>query len=247
MQTTYVLIDFENVQVKSLALLKGEHFQVKVFLGPKNARLPVDLVLAMHDLGKRADYIMLGVSGANALDFHITYYLGKLSAEDAQGLFYIVSKDTGFDSLIKHLVGKGIHCKRVAAIEQMPGLAPAAAVAAEPRKASPQPKAKTAPAAPKPKARTTTPARRATPVVAAVKEVVAVTTKPVAEELVQAAITNLMRRSSSRPATAKTLLGTMRANKQIPAGEAEAVLAELVQRGLVKLNGSKVVYSLPGE
>ena len=109
MTTSYVLIDFENVQVKSLALRKGEHFQVKVFLGPKNARLPVDLVLAMHDLGKRADYIMLGVSGANALDFHITYYLGKLTAEHPQGEFYIVSKDTGFDSLIKHLLGKVFH------------------------------------------------------------------------------------------------------------------------------------------
>jgi hypothetical protein len=39
----------------------------------------------------------------------------------------------------------------------------------------------------------------------------------------------------------------MRANKQIPATEAEAVLAELASRGLVKLDGSKVVYSLPGE
>jgi len=69
----------------------------------------------------------------------------------------------------------------------------------------------------------------------------------VGEEFVQAAISNLMRRSTSRPATVKTLLGTMRANKQIPAAEAEAVLAELASRGLVKLDGSKVVYSLPGE
>jgi len=257
MQTTYVLIDFENVQVKSLALLKGEHFQVKVFLGPKNARLPVDLVLAMHDLGPRADYIMLGVSGANALDFHITYYLGKLTAEDPQGQFYIVSKDTGFDSLIKHLLGKGLYCKRVAAIEQMPGL-PAAAVTAEVKKAASQPKTKPVAATPKPRTRAATPAKKAVPPVTAVKEVKEqkesrelkesnTANKLVGEALVQAAITNLMRRSSSRPATVKTLLGTMRANKQIPAAEADAVLAEMVSRGLVKLNGTKVVYSLPGE
>lgn len=265
MKTTYVLIDFENVQVKSLALLKGEHFQVKVFLGPKNARLPVDLVLAMHDLGKRADYIMLGVSGANALDFHITYYLGKLTADDPKGLFYIVSKDTGFDSLIKHLLGKGLHCKRVPAIEQMPGL-PAAPLAvdvkgeakAEAKKAVQQPKTKPVAAPPKAKTRGATPAKKAVPPVTAVKEVKEqkesrelkesnTANKLVGEALVQAAITNLMRRSSSRPATVKTLLGTMRANKQIPAAEADAVLAEMVSRGLVKLNGTKVVYSLPGE
>src|SRR6478735_8807173 len=99
MKANYVLIDFENVQVKSLELLKGDNFRVKVFLGPKNARLPVDLVLAMHNLGSSADYIVLEVSGANALDFHITYYLGQLAARDPDGHFCIISKDTGFDSL----------------------------------------------------------------------------------------------------------------------------------------------------
>lgn len=37
MRTNYVLIDFENVHVKSLDLLQGEHFRVVVILGPKNA------------------------------------------------------------------------------------------------------------------------------------------------------------------------------------------------------------------
>ena len=51
MRTNYVLIDYENVQVKSLALLKGVQFQVRVFLGPNNKKLPVELVLAMQALG----------------------------------------------------------------------------------------------------------------------------------------------------------------------------------------------------
>ena len=50
MKTNYVLIDYENVQVKSLSLLKGEQFQVRVFLGPKNTKLPVEFVLAMQEL-----------------------------------------------------------------------------------------------------------------------------------------------------------------------------------------------------
>ena len=32
MKKNYVLIDYENVQVQSLALLKGEQFSVRVFL-----------------------------------------------------------------------------------------------------------------------------------------------------------------------------------------------------------------------
>jgi hypothetical protein len=119
MKTHYILIDFENVQVKSLALLKGDHFRVKVFLGPKNTKLPTGLVLAMKDLGERADYIVLEAGGNNALDFHIAYYLGVLAAADAAGMFYVISKDTGFDPLLKHLKKHGVQCERAVAIEEM--------------------------------------------------------------------------------------------------------------------------------
>ncbi len=44
MKTNYVLIDYENVQVQSLALLKGGEFQVRVFLGPNNTKLPVEKI-----------------------------------------------------------------------------------------------------------------------------------------------------------------------------------------------------------
>lgn len=120
MKTNYVLIDYENVQVKSLALLKGEQFRVRVFLGPNNTKLPVELVLAMQELGDRGEYIVLGTPGANALDFHIAYYLGVLATADLSGLFHIISKDTGFDSLIKHLKAKKVFSTRSVSVEEMP-------------------------------------------------------------------------------------------------------------------------------
>ena len=122
-QTHYVLIDFENVHVKSLALLKEKNFCVRVFLGPKNSRLPTELVLAMKSLGDHADYIVLDAGGHNALDFHITYYLGRLAAADPSGFFHLISKDTGFDSLIKHMNASGILCERSVSIESIPCLA----------------------------------------------------------------------------------------------------------------------------
>ncbi len=66
MKTNYVLVDYENVQVKSLALLKGEHFRVKAFLGPNNTKLPIELVLAMQALGEHAEYIVVEAHGKNA-------------------------------------------------------------------------------------------------------------------------------------------------------------------------------------
>jgi hypothetical protein len=116
----YVLIDYENVQVQSLALLKGEQFSVRVFLGPKNTKLPVELVVAMQEIGSRAEYIVLETSGSNALDFHIAYYLGVLVAADPAGFFHIISKDTGFDPLIRHLRGRKTVVVRSASLEEMP-------------------------------------------------------------------------------------------------------------------------------
>lgn len=126
MRTNYVLIDFESVQVKSLALLAGEHFRVHLFLGPNHTKVPSDLVLTMHDFGERAKYIRLSSPGPNALDFHIAYYLGALAAADPEGFFHVISKDTGFDPLIRHLKDKKVFSARSESIEAMPCFQPQA-------------------------------------------------------------------------------------------------------------------------
>jgi predicted GIY-YIG superfamily endonuclease len=130
--TNYVLIDYENVQVKSLALLKGEHFRVQVFLGPKNLKLHRELVFAMQEFGGRGRYIVLEAGGSNALDFHIAYYLGALAAADPAGFFHIISKDTGFDPLVQHLKERGVSCARSASIEAMPCFKPIAGAKVKP-------------------------------------------------------------------------------------------------------------------
>ena len=268
MNTSYVLIDFENVHVKTLALLKGDKFRVKVFLGPKNAKLPVELVLAMHELGQSADYIQLGVSGANALDFHITYYLGKLTAEDPHGHFHIISKDTGFDSLLKHLLGKGLHCKRSASIEQMLGAAPAARTVHGP--APVEPLATPPKAAPAKRAQSrrgkagrsgARPAEQQPAEAQAVQaKPVAVPAKPKAASLsaaakvkpalpvtstLQTVIENLHSRGTARPRTIKTLcssIKTLRLN--LNDGQIADLLAELKILGKIKINGPQVTYKL---
>lgn len=130
MRTNYVLIDFENVHVKSLDLIKDEHFRVIVFLGPKNTKLPVELVLAMQQFGTRGEYVVLETPGTNALDFHMAFHLGQLAAEDPSGFFHIISKDTGFDPLIQHLKARKIFSARSPCVEEMPCFRSAASFAA---------------------------------------------------------------------------------------------------------------------
>lgn len=113
MRTNYVLVDFENVQPKNLEALKEHGFKVIVFVGAKQTKVPFELASAMQSLGDNAEYIKIEGSGPNALDFHIAFYIGNISATDSDSYFHIISKDTGFDPLIQHLKSNKILIQRV--------------------------------------------------------------------------------------------------------------------------------------
>jgi PIN domain len=120
MRTNYVLIDYESVQPDSLAPLAQDHFRLMVFVGASQARVPFELAAALQSFGERATYIKISGNGPNALDFHIAYWIGRLSASDATAYFHIVSKDTGFDPLITHLKTQQVLCGRVKSIDEIP-------------------------------------------------------------------------------------------------------------------------------
>lgn len=124
MRTNYVLVDYENVQPKDIGLLKDGLFKVKVFLGPNQSKVPVTLAAALQSLGNNAEYVLLETAGNNAVDFHIAYYVGVLSSEDPSAYFHIISKDSGFDPLIKHLKGRKIFAQRSICIADMPYFKP---------------------------------------------------------------------------------------------------------------------------
>ena len=120
MKTNYILIDFENIQPKNLELLKGGPFKIKVFIGHNQTKLPLEVALSLQPFGSDAEYIRIEGSGPNALDFHIAFYVGQLAAEDPNGYFHIISKDTGFDPLIKHLKSIKIFAQREKDIADIP-------------------------------------------------------------------------------------------------------------------------------
>lgn len=120
MRTNYILVDYENVQPKDIGLLQDGPFKVKVFLGPTQAKIPVSLATSLQALGTNGEYIQLEAAGSNALDFHIAYYIGVLTTEDPTGFFHIISKDTGFDPLIKHLKARRILAQRSLSIAEIP-------------------------------------------------------------------------------------------------------------------------------
>ena len=92
--------------------LKGGAFKIKVFLGTNQTKIPVEMALALQVFGPDAEYIQINGNGNNALDFHIAYYIGQLAGAHPDAHFHIISKDKGFDPLIKHLQTKKISCLR---------------------------------------------------------------------------------------------------------------------------------------
>ena len=120
MRLNFVLIDSENVKPEYIEKLKHEHFRVVVFVGANLKRLDFPIVDAMQSLGSNGTYVQISSHGSSALDFHIAYYIGKLSAAHPGAYFHIISKDKGFDPLIKHLKDQQIFCSRSPSVLEIP-------------------------------------------------------------------------------------------------------------------------------
>lgn len=121
-KTNYIFIDYENVQPSSFHLTDNYPFKVILFLGNHQTKIPVDLAMAMQELGSNGEYIKIEGNGKNALDFHLSFYLGKFFEQDPNGYFHIISKDSGFDLLIKHLKSKKVLIQRHEKINDIPVL-----------------------------------------------------------------------------------------------------------------------------
>lgn len=120
MRTNIILIDFENIQPGMIGQLALDHFRAIVFVGANQNKLPFDLVASLQKVGPKVEYCKISGNGSNALDFHIAYYVGILSAADPTACFHIVSGDAGFDPLIQHLRAKNIIVNRVKRVIDIP-------------------------------------------------------------------------------------------------------------------------------
>lgn len=122
MRNQYLLIDFENVQPKSLPSPSEFPLKVFVFVGAKQPNIPTELAKALQPYGRDGHYIRISDSGRNALDFHIALYLGALATKYPGSHFHIVSGDTGYDPLIRHLREQRVLVGRVERMEDLPFL-----------------------------------------------------------------------------------------------------------------------------
>jgi hypothetical protein len=101
LKKTILLVDYENIQNIDLSVIQEQDIDIKIFVGQAQNKIPIELVQATQRFGQRVEWIKIEEAGSNALDFHIAFYLGRFSKDIGGGSFLILSKDKGFDPLIK--------------------------------------------------------------------------------------------------------------------------------------------------
>jgi len=117
MSDTMLLVDFENVGRIDLAAVP-DGFVVALFFGAAQKSVPKEFLKAALKLRDRFIAIDIEGQGKNALDFHIAYYLGQYLTQSAKTPCVILSKDRGFDPLIKHLGLRGFTVRRASTLRE---------------------------------------------------------------------------------------------------------------------------------
>jgi hypothetical protein len=217
----YVLIDFENIQPATVAPLAGGAFNVRIFVGPSQARgrISFELSRSVQMLGVNAEYVTVARSGPNAIDMHIAYYIGALLQKEPKAAIHIISADTDFDALIDSLRAVGYSVERTKSIGNVVRRGKGATVTDN--------------------------------VKAKVKVTDRADPKPLrqSEEDTLAPIIKQLRSMSGKPSTRKKLGQTIVSFLQQrgrTAGEdtVAQIIDELIRRNLVSQNGAKVSYQL---
>ena len=117
-QTKLLLVDYENVQQVELAGL-DDSFRVIIFVGADQKNVPFDLVIKAQKLGGRVEWQKITGNGSNALDFFIACQLGRVFEKSPRPECTVLSKDKGFDPLLRYLNENGLKCKRINSLAEV--------------------------------------------------------------------------------------------------------------------------------
>lgn len=115
-----LFIDLENIIQFNLDNIDMTTTKVYIFVGKNQKKIPIELVTQTQRFGDSLEWIKIEGQGKNALDFHIVYFLGELNQKSQQDIqFIILSRDTGFDSLITYINKSGRKCIRIKSLIEL--------------------------------------------------------------------------------------------------------------------------------
>jgi NTP pyrophosphatase (non-canonical NTP hydrolase) len=97
---THVLIDYENVQPTDAQVraLVADAARLWVFHGPHQR----DLGDRFASFGQALTVVPISQTGKNALDFHLSFYMGYIAARNPQARFVVLANDKGYEPMLEH-------------------------------------------------------------------------------------------------------------------------------------------------
>lgn len=104
------LVDYENVHndgVTDIQKLSASD-RVVIFYGDSIKSIPFETHVEMMASKAAIEYIETHKVAKNYLDFQLATYLGFLIGKGEKGPVYIISQDTGFDSIVDFWRGRNI-------------------------------------------------------------------------------------------------------------------------------------------
>lgn len=248
-----LLVDFENVPKFSLAdAVKDDDVSIIIYVGASQKSIPLELVEATQPWGNRICWQKIDANGPNALDFFIACKLGQMLETAPHTVCLVLSKDKGFDPLIRYLNTRGLKCARLERIGPAPKAVPPTPVALSevtkpkaPTNPTPAtaktPAAVVQPAQPKTKAavKTTTTPRTA-------PKIALSATRNDISKAYERILTTLRNSAKARPAKRETLKKHIAAMFQnnISDVDVERIISLLAATKKVSLDGEKVTYKL---
>jgi hypothetical protein len=117
MTESVLLVDYENIGKIDLGAIP-DGVRVPFFFGASQRSVPTEFLKAALRLGERFVPIDIEGQGKNALDFHIAFYLGEYLAGAPETACVILSKDKGFDPLVRHLTLRGFAVRRAGSMAE---------------------------------------------------------------------------------------------------------------------------------
>jgi NTP pyrophosphatase (non-canonical NTP hydrolase) len=194
MSGTHVLLDYENVQPSEseLRALVPDASQVWVFHGPHQRQVEARFA----SFGADVTAVPISKTGKNALDFHLSFYMGYIASRNHASAMVVVANDKGYEPMLEHARSMGFAARQVGYGQVKP--------AAPVKTAPPAPPAAKKAAAKKPAAKKV-PAKKAAAKQPAVK---AAPAKKAAAKKAVAAVPSAKKAPANKVALAKKVAAT---------------------------------------
>ena len=131
---THVLLDYENVQPSEaeLRLMVPDASQVWVFHGPQQRKIEERFA----SFGAGVTAVPISKSGKNALDFHLSFYMGYIASKNPASTIVVVANDKGYEPMLEHARAMGFVVRRQSHGQVKPAAKKAVAAKAVAKKAA---------------------------------------------------------------------------------------------------------------